>query len=500
MFKFKINPHWNKSVLFITFFFLIGLSSYVLTYPNESAELLKSIYNYFAINFESLFLFIGFLILVFLIVISLLPIGRKKLILEGKNTFSYFSWGSMLFATGLGAALLYWSTVEWIEYFINPLVIAPLEGFDRTDPINYLNARAYPHFHWGFTGWAIYCLPAVAFALALINKPNSPLTFSGILLKKQSGVLRIILDLFFIGAILTGAGVGLTLSFPLISAVISKIFSIDQNIFLDFAALILCLLIFGSSVYLGIEKGIKRLSNLNIILVLIFLIFILITGPTGYIFKNTIEPLGHMFANYVPFSLQSSKYSVSWTVFYWAWYFALAPAVGTFIVNVSNGKTIREIILGSLLIGSIGCFLHIGILSNSSIYLFENNIFDAPQLYENGLMEFETIIVETLSSLNFGFYLLIMFGLISIIFLCTTYDSSSYILATAAMKNFKIEPSRNLRLFFAVLLVIQPALIMFIGGGESFKWLLVIFSVPLIFINILLIISIIRNAIKIKKT
>ena len=173
-----------------------------------------------------------------------------------------------------------------------------------------------------------------------------------------------------------------------------------------------------------------------------------------------------MFANYVPFSLQSSKYSVSWTVFYW--YFALAPAVGTFIVNVSNGKTIREIILGSLLIGSIGCFLHIGIL-NSSIYLFENNIFDAPQLYENGLMEFETIIVETLSSLNFGFYLLIMFGLISIVFYVQPMILL-HILATAAMKNFKIEPSRNL-VIFAVLLVIQPALIMFIGGRESFKWL-----------------------------
>ena len=115
-------------------------------------------------------------------------------------------------------------------------------------------------------------------------------------------------------------------------------------------------------------------------------------------------------------------------------------------------------------------------------------------------MGLESIVVENVSSLNYGFYLLIFFGIISIIFLCTTYDSSSYILATAAMKNFKDEPSRNLRLFFAIMLVIQPALIMILGGGDSFMWLLVIFSVPLVFINILLIISIFKNAIKFKKS
>jgi len=492
MFKIKINPLWNKSVLFITFSFLIILSSYVLTKPNESAKFFKSIYDYFSINFESYFLIIGFIILLILIIIACLPIGSKRLHLEGKDTFSYFSWGSMLFATGLGAALLYWSTIEWTMYLPKSVEDTNVQGIDM------LKARAYPHFHWGFTGWAIYCLPAIAFAIALINKPNSPLTFSGILLKRQSGPFRIILDLFFIGAILTGAGVGLTLSFPLISAVISKIFMIDKNIYLDFLALLICLIIFGSSVYLGIQKGIKRLSNLNIILVIIFLIFILIIGPTQYIFKNTIEPIGYMFSNFLSFSLESTEYTLDWTVFYWAWYFALAPAVGTFIVNVSNGKSIREIIFGSLLIGSFGCFLHIGILSNSSIYLYESGLLDSPQLISDGVA-LESIIVDTVSSLNYGFYLLIFFGIISIIFLCTTYDSSSYILATAAMNNFKNEPSRNLRLFFAVMLVIQPALIMFLGGGESFKWLLVIFSVPLIFINILLIFSIFKNAIKSSK-
>ena len=109
MFKLKINPLWNISVIFITFFFLIILSSYVLNNPNESANTLKNIYDFFAINFESYFLIISFLILIFLILIAITPVGSKVLVLQSKDTFSYFSWCSMLFATGLGAALLYWS-------------------------------------------------------------------------------------------------------------------------------------------------------------------------------------------------------------------------------------------------------------------------------------------------------------------------------------------------------------------------------------------------------
>ena len=142
MFKVKINPLWNKSVLFITFSFLIILSSYVLTNPNESAKSLKSIYEFFAINFESYFLIIGFTIFLILIIIAFSPVGSKKLNLEGRDTFSYFSWGSMLFATGLGAALLYWSTIEWIEYYN---ILKNDNGLTSEQILLY--SRSYPIFH-----------------------------------------------------------------------------------------------------------------------------------------------------------------------------------------------------------------------------------------------------------------------------------------------------------------------------------------------------------------
>ena len=207
MFNIKLNPLWSKTVFVITFSFLLLLSSYVLIDPKGSAKNLLSIYTFFAINFESLFLYIGFGVLVFLVVIAFSKSGSRKIVLEGRSNYSYFSWYSMLFATGMGAALLYWSTYEWLVYYTNPI-----EGENQS----LLKARSYPLFHWMFTGWALYILPTVAFVFSLMKNPNTPLTFSGILLKEQSGPIRIVLDIFFIGAILTGAGVGLALSLSLI--------------------------------------------------------------------------------------------------------------------------------------------------------------------------------------------------------------------------------------------------------------------------------------------
>ena len=491
MINIKLNPLWSKTVLAITFGFLLLLSSYILIDPIGSAENLLNIYNFFAVNFELFYLYFGFSVLIILIYIAFSSTGSKKILLKGRKNYSYFSWCAMLFATGMGAALLYWSTYEWLVYYTNPLT-----GEDKS----LLKARAYPMFHWMFTGWSLYILPTVAFVLSLMRNSNTPLTFSGILLEKQSGPFRIILDIFFIGAILTGAGVGLALSFPLMSASISKLLNLSQSLFLDFMMLILCMFIVCISVYKGLQKGIKRLSNLNIVLVIIFLSLILITGPTKYIILNTIEPVYYVIKNYLPLSLVKSEYSLDWTVFYWAWYIALAPAVGAFIVNISNNKTVRELIFGALIIGSLGCIFHIGILSNISIYFYETNILDAPKIYEDQSLTSHALVVETISMLNFGTLFLILFSIIAIIFLCTTYDSISYILATASMKNFKDKPSRGLRVFFAIIIMIQPALIMFLGGKDSFMWLLVVISVPLMVIYIFLIFSIFVNANKLKKS
>ena len=490
-----IDPNWNKSVISITILMSILLSIFVLVDPEFSSSILSQTYGILSVMFEEFYMYGSFLLLIFLISLALSRYGTIKLKLQNKPTYSMLSWSSMLFAAGIGATLLYWSTIEWIEYY-NILK----NDTELTSEELLLYSRSYPIFHWGFTAWAIYCLPVVAFGLALTLKPNSNLTFSGIL-GVQNTLLKFILDVLFIGAIICGAGVGLGLSFPLISSVLSKIFMIERTFSLDIFTILICSLIFATSAYVGVQKGIKRLSNLNMILVIIFLIIVFLLGPTSYIFSNSMKTLGFLSSNYIDMSLTTgTEISLDWSVFYWAWWYALAPMVGTFLVNISNNRTLREVIFGSILIGTLGCVLSMTILSNLSIHLFESGAINAPDILENKIYSREDLVVNSIMSLDFGYILLIGFAFIIIIFLCTTYDSASYVLASASMKDSTISGSKSLRLVFAFLLVVQPTLLMYLNGVDSFKWIMVIFSVPLLFINCLLIYSILKNVYRIKKS
>ena len=490
-----IDPNWNKSVISITILLSILLSIFVLVDPEFSSSILSQTYGILSVTFEDFYMYGSFFLLIFLISLALSRYGTIKLKLQNKPTYTMLSWSSMLFAAGIGATLLYWSTIEWIEYY-NILK----NDTELTSEELLLYSRSYPIFHWGFTAWAIYCLPVVAFGLALTLKPNSNLTFSGIL-SVQNTILKFILDVLFIGAIICGAGVGLGLSFPLISSVLSKIFMIERTFSLDIFTILICSVIFATSAYIGVQNGIKRLSNLNMILVIIFLIVVFLLGPTSYIFSNSIKTLGFLSSNYIDMSLTTgTEISLDWSVFYWAWWYALAPMVGTFLVNISNNRTLREVIFGSILIGTLGCVLSMTILSNLSIHLFESGAINAPDILENKIYSREDLVVNSIMSLNFGYILLIGFAFIIIIFLCTTYDSASYVLASASMKDSTISGSKSLRLVFAFLLVVQPTLLMYLNGVDSFKWIMVIFSVPLLFINCLLIYSILKNVYRIKKS
>ena len=165
-------------------------------------------------------------------------------------------------------------------------------------------------------------------------------------------------------------------------------------------------------------------------MVIIFLSVVFLLGPTKYILLNSVETIGFLFSNYVEMSLTTgTEISINWSVFYWAWWLAMAPMIGTFIINVSNNKTLRQIIFGTILIGSIGCFFSMLILSNLSISFFESGYINGPNIIGNKIVSREELVVQTISALDYSYILLLVFSVILIIFLCTTYDSTTYVLA-----------------------------------------------------------------------
>ena len=491
--NFLKNKDWNPSLIIIPILLSFLISLYVLIDVDRSTTTLGYLYQSASIKLENIYELGAFADVIFLFILCILPIGSKKILLSERPIFNNFSWGAMMFVAGMGASILWASPVEWAQTMNSE----PF-GLDLSSPKIIEYSQAYPLFHWGFVGWALYALPGVAFTLAILKNPQVQFSFGGILVSGNSffkKIIKNIFDIVFILAILAGAGVGMGVSFPVIAEMTSYLIGIENSFSFQIIVLLICLSIFGTSVYKGLEGGIKRLSNLNVILVLILLLIVIVLGPTKYILTNTIESTGFMLEKYLQMSFYSeSSFAQSWTVFYWAWWMALAPFVGTFILQISNGKTIRQMILGTIFIGSFATFIHFYVLGGLTLNLYERGIMDIPEMVKT--IPSGRIALEALLTLPGGYFLIILYAFIATIFLCTTYDSCSYVLASTAMKHASKRPTKILRIIFAFLLIVQPILIMSLEGIDSIKYILVLSSVPLIVIYILMIIYISKNVFK----
>ena len=488
-----LNKDWNPSLIIIPILLSFLISLYVLIDVDKSTETLGYLYSAASIKLENIYELGAFGVIVFLFMLCIFPIGSKKILLNERPVFGNLSWGAMMFVAGMGASILWAAPVEWASTInSNPF------GLDISSEGIIEYSQAYPLFHWGFVGWALYALPGVAFTIAVLKNPQVQLSFGGILVTGNSILSRVIKNIFdivFILAILAGAGVGMGVSFPVIAEMTSYLIGINNSFLFQVIILFICLGIFGTSVYKGLEGGIKRLSNINVVLVLVMLMVILLIGPTQFIIDNSIVSTGFMIKKYIQMSFFSeSSFAQSWTVFYWAWWMALAPFVGTFILQISNGKTIRQMILGTVFIGSFATFIHFYVLGGLTLNLYERGIMDIPEMVKT--VPSGRIALESLLTLPYGYILIILYAFIATIFLCTTYDSCSYVLASTAMRQASKRPSKSLRLVFAFLLIIQPILIMSFEGIDSIKYILVLSSVPLIAIYILMIFYISRNVFK----
>ena len=267
--NFLKNQDWNPSLIIIPILLSFLISLYVLVDVDKSTEVLGYLYSSASKKLENIYELGAFGVIVFLLILCVLPIGSKRILLSERPIFNDLSWGAMMFVAGMGASILWASPVEWAQ-----TINSKPFGLDSSSQGIIQYSQAYPLFHWGFVGWALYALPGVAFTIAILKNPSVQLSFGGILVPNNNligRIIRNIFDIVFILAILAGAGVGMGVSFPVIAEMTAYLIGIENSFLFQIIILFTCLGIFGTSVYKGLEGGIKRLSNLNMILVLIML-------------------------------------------------------------------------------------------------------------------------------------------------------------------------------------------------------------------------------------
>jgi len=405
----------------------------ILLWPVESQEILNPMKIWIEDNFRSMYQLLAIAVILF---VGWVAFGKYSKIKLGNNeyNFSTFSWASMLFCAGVATGILYWGTIEWAYY-----VDAPPFGLEAGSKEAIEFGATYGMFHWGIVGWAFYCLPAVAISYSYYVKkvPILRLSFAckRVLGKHTDGIIGKTLDVLFMVGLLGSTGTSMGLGIPMISAGIQSILGIPDSFGLKILVILFCCCIFSISVYMGLGKGIKRLSNLNTISAFLFLSLFFIIGPTAFILKMTMNSMGIMAQEFIRMltwtdPLSNSRFVEDWTIFYWAWWVAVGPFMGIFITKISGGRTIRQLVVGTILFGSLGSAVFYGILGNYALHLELSGDLAVLEMVRANLPA--EAIVAVVSSLLPGKGLLIFFCLMSTVFMATSFDSTSYTLASCA--------------------------------------------------------------------
>ena len=457
----------------------------IAIYPKESAEFIRSTYLMTVDIFGATYMIFGACMLLFVLFVAFSRFGSHRL--GGDDIgpdYSLFSWACMLFCSGIGGGILYWSIVEWAYY--------AGEGLFGIEPFSdraYHLASAYGVFHWGPTGWALYTIPAIAVAVPFYKYRIGSLRLSSALRTSKENIIEKttfgrMVDFIFVLVLIGASGGSIGLYVPIIGAGFSELLNIEHDLNLDLSMLAICTGLFAFSVYRGIYSGIRVISNLNIIISLLFLVAIIALGPAREIMALTMNSVVELGKNFFEMNtlgiIEDSEFAEAWTIFYWAWWIALGPQVGLFVARVSKGRTLKEVVLGMMIFGSLGCFLFFSILGNYAVNLELSGQMNVSQTLSD--IGHQATSTKILMTLPYGEIFVLAYSLIVIIFVATSYDSVSYILASHVQEvtNEETEPERKDRLMWAFVLSILPAALFLINSNRIAMDVILLMSPPLL--------------------
>ena len=458
-----------------------------LIFQEGATKLFGGLRVWLTTNLDWLFMITANLVFLFCLVVAFSPLGKIRLGgADAKPEYSYLTWLAMLFAAGVGIGLLFFGVSEPVTYFQGGNY-SPLGTETVYDPETVYNAGNVPDagdtkvqtaaslgiattvFHWGLQGWAIYGVVGLALAFFAYNR-GLPLlirsAFYPILGDRIWGWPGHIIDTFAIFAGIFGLATSLGLGVKQVTSGLNHLFGIPIN------SVTMVLLIVGItaialiSVMTGINVGIKRLSQFNIILAFLLLAAIILLGPTLYIFRSFFTGIGTYIMKIVPLSnwigREDTGFFHDWTTFYWAWWIAWAPFIGTFIARISKGRTVREFVIFVLILPTLLCLIWFSAFGGTALHQF--------------LTEGYTGVTEQVETYNYELALFKMFeGLpwtmllscvamtLTIIFFVTSSDSGSLIIDIIAAGG-KVDAPIPQRVFWCTAEGLV-AIALLLGGG-----------------------------------
>lgn len=480
------NPVMIASAVIVLALALLGAAM-----PRRFGEVAKSLLLFTTTNFGWFFLLSVFAMVVFLAGLAISKYGNIRLGPDdSRPDFPFFTWIAMLFSAGFGAGLVFWGVAEPMSHFFT----TPFPSIEGQTPAAARVAMGYAFFHWGVSQWAVFTVAGLAIGFLQFRKHRDSLISTALepVVGGRPGAKALIDSLAVIATVM-GIATSLGLGILQISGGLQSVFGVPSGLGTQLVIVAVMFVAYMISSTTGLDRGIRWLSNLNLALCLVLLLFVFVAGPTVFILNTFVLALGDYLTNFVQYSLRQTPYRGGtwvrdWTIFYWAWAIAWSPFVGAFVARVSRGRTIREFVVGVLVIPPLIACVWIATFGGTALHEDLRNaagiaaIVDADVAMALFAMYEQLPMTSVLSVLSI---------LLILTFLVTSADSATYILANMTTGG-RLDPPMYAKLIWGVLMAAIAAVLLAAGGLSSLQTASLVAALPFTVLLLMLMLAIVK--------
>jgi len=486
---------YDKTLFWGTLILVTSITLWGIFAPEGFSTAMNASQGWISINFGWFFMLTVSIFIVFLAWAGISKYGAIPLGQDGDTPeFSFTSWVAMLFSCGIGIGFIFWGVAEPLYHYISPPYMAT-GSTPGAAPV----AMQISLLHWGIHGWACYATAGLAIAYTTYRL-QMPLSVSnalyGILGERVNGLWGKLVD--FLAAFATIAGIATSLGMGLMSIRfgIKHVFGVDLGTTGLVVVMLLLIVGYTISAVSGLDKGIKILSNTNMILAFLVLVFFLVAGPTRFLLNLMVDSVGQYFSNLVFMSFwtdpmaeaSEGKWMGWWTIFYWSWWIAWGPFVGGFVARISKGRTIREFIFGVILVPLVITIVWFNVVGGSALYAEMNGILE---MYKAISADAGSGIFTLLSQYPLGSLVSFVVFFNLIIFLITSADSASFFVGMI-ISGGELEPSTPIKLIFGFLIGSITVVLLITGGLKALQTASIVAALPFAFVMLGMVVSTVR--------
>ena len=483
----------DRPIFSISAIIMLVFVAWTLLLPEAAGETFSKVQSFITLNFGWSYLIGASFFMFFAIGIAFSKYGAITLGKEGdKPEYSTWSWFAMLFAAGMGIGLVFWGAAEPIMHYGTP-------PFGEPSTIESAQtAMRYTFFHWGMHAWSAYAVVGMAMAYFQFRKGLPALVSSTLhpLLGDQGikGPIGKLVDILAVFATIFGVATSLGLGAMQITTGLNFAYGVPAGNVTTVIIIAVITLLFITSAVTGIERGIKFLSNTNMVLAFLILAFMLIVGPTRFILNGITETTGSYLQNIVQMSFWADTFDTNpgwvggWTIFYWAWWIAWGPFVGAFIARISKGRSLKEFVLGVIIAPTLMSFLWMGVMGESALYL---ELFEKAGIAAQVATDSSTAVFAVFQNLPLTGLLTLLTTLIIAVFFITSADSATFVMAMLTSGG-ELNPKAGLKVIWGLILSAVAIALLLAGGLGALQTASIVAAFPFMFVMFAMVISILK--------